>query len=324
MPDHSRPELSRALDRMNGAIRPHTRAQYQRQFRLYIAFLLARGIRVLDGVTSVLLFLEFLAAQSMSSRVICNYISALKHYFLRYSWRAYVLEANVITNMLRGIKLSVHKPPTPKPLFTLQQLSEISRLCYYFPSPAAFRAAYLVAFFGFFRISNIAPPFRSSFDPTKQLLRSEVLFAHPGCHLPVKWAKNIQAPERALWCKLPSLSDPLLCPVTAIEELLRSVPAPPSGPLFTLLDGTPLSQSALRKRLTSILQVMRLPPISFGFHTFRRSAASIAFNAQVLLQAIQIHGHWRSDAVWSYISANTSQSLQVPLAFQNIVASTLP
>ena len=273
----------------------------------------------------MLLFLEFLAAQSMSSRVICNYISALKHYFLRYSWRAYVLEANVITNMLRGIKLSVYKPPTPKPLFTLQQLREISRLCYYFPSPAAFRAAYLIAFFGFFRISNIAPPpFRSSFDPTKHLLRSEVLFAHPGCHLPVKWAKNIQAPECALWCKLPSLSDPLLCPVTAIEELLRSVPAPPSGPLFALLDGTPLSQSALRKRLTSILQVMRLPPISFGFHTFRRSAASIAFDAQVSLQAIQIHGHWRSDAVWSYISANTSQSLQVPLAFQNIVASTLP
>ena len=81
----------------------------------------------------------------------------------------------------------------------------------------------------------------------------------------MKWAKNIQAPERALWCKLPSLSDPLLCPVTAIEELLRSVPAPPSGPLFALLDGTPLSQSALRKRLTSILQVMRLPPFPLIF-----------------------------------------------------------
>ena len=167
--------------------------------------------------------------------------------------------------MLRGIKLSVHKPPTPKPLFSLQQLREISRLCQYFPSPAAFRAAYLVAFFGFFRISNIAPPFRSSFDPTRHLLRNEVLFAHPGCHLPVKWAKNIQAPKRALWCKLPSLSDPLLCPVTAIQELLRSVPALPSAPLFASLNGTTLSQSDLRKRLASILQVMRLPPFLLVF-----------------------------------------------------------
>ena len=62
----------------------------------------------------------------------------------------------------------------------------------------------------------------------------------------------------------------------------------------------------------------------FGFHTFRRSAASIAFDANIPLTTLQHHGHWRSDAIWAYISDNTAQSLQVPLAFQNLIHNSLP
>ena len=133
----------------------------------------------------------------------------------------------------------------------------------------------------------------------------------------------MQAPEHVLVCKLPTLQDHWLCPVKAIRQLLHSSDALLSAPLFTLSDGSILSQSLLRKRLASILQIMHLLMLSYEFHTFRRSAASITFDAQVPLQAIQTHGHWRSDAVWSYISANTSHSLQVPLAFQSMVYSSL-
>ena len=55
--------------------------------------------------------------------------------------------------------------------------------------------------------------------------------------------------------------------------------------------------------------------LSYGFHTFCRSVASVAFDAKVPIQALQLHGHWRSDAIWSYISDNTSQALEVPHAF---------
>ena len=251
-------------------------------------------------------------------------MSALRHYFLRYSWKAEILSSPIVLNMLKGIKLSVHKPPTPKLLFTMGHIRKISRLCDYFPSPVTYRAAFLIAFLGFFRISNIAPPFRSAFDPSKHFLRKDVCFAHPGCHLPLKWAKNVQAPERFLSCKLPDLQDPCLCPVKAIRQLLHAVPMVTPAPLFLLSDGSILSQSLLRKCLASILQIMRLPLLSYGFHTFHRSAASIEFDANVSLQAIQTHGHWRSEAVWSYISANTSHSLQVPLAFQAIINPPLP
>ena len=79
----------------------------------------------------------------------------------------------------------------------------------------------------------------------------------------------------------------------------------------------------IRKRLTSILTLMGVSLQGTGFHTFRRSAATIAFDAQVPFQTLQLHGLWRSDAIWSYISRDTSLSLQVPLTFQKLVNSLL-
>ena len=83
-------------------------------------------------------------------------------------------------------------------------------------------------------------------------------------------------------------------------------------------DGS-LSQSLLRKRLATILKLMDLPLLGFGFHTFCRSGATLAFDSNIPLHNIKKHGVWNSDAVWSYISDNTS--LQVPLLFQHLANS---
>ena len=66
---------------------------------------------------------------------------------------------------------------------------------------------------------------------------------------------------------------------------------------------------------------MQVPLLGVGFHMFKRSAATIAFEANVPLSVLQMNGAWHSDAIWSYISNNTSHSLQVPLAFQTLVKS---
>ena len=74
-----RREMLSMLTRVTQGLRPHTRSQYTRQFKLFLAYVLTRGIRELDAVRTVLLFTEFLASNSISYRVIMNYISALKH-----------------------------------------------------------------------------------------------------------------------------------------------------------------------------------------------------------------------------------------------------
>ena len=75
--------LHDALHRMQHSLRPHTRAQYHRRFKKYLAIFFSYDLKKFDSVTAVNLFLEFLASNSF--RVVFNYLSTLKHYFARYS-----------------------------------------------------------------------------------------------------------------------------------------------------------------------------------------------------------------------------------------------
>ena len=310
--------MIQALNRADSALRPHTRAQYTRQFKLFLAFAISRGLKILDAQASVLLFLEFLSVQCISYRVICNYMSALKYFFSRYTWRAEVLSNPLLQRMLRGIRMTTHVPPSPKYVFTIHQVREISQLCDLFPHPLAYRAVFLVTFYAFFRMSNIAPTSLLAFDPMRHLTRRDVRFQYPGLHIKLKWAKNLQTPERVHWVKLPEVNDRYLCPVYTLRELFQANGSPPSSFLFSVSPTSILTQPLICKRLSSILRIMQLPPLAYGFHT------SMAFDANIPLTTLQHHGHWRSDAIWAYISNNTAQSLQVPLAFQNLIHNSLP
>ena len=136
------------------AIRPHTRAQYLRQFKLYLAFVISRDLKICHSSGCIMLFLEFFASNGMTFRVVNNYVSA----FATYGWDQNVFDCAWVKRLLRGIKYSCHRHPTPKALFSLPQIREIARLCEIFENTLTYRAAFLVAFYGMLRISNIAPP----------------------------------------------------------------------------------------------------------------------------------------------------------------------
>ena len=311
-----------AMGTVQKGFRPHTRAQYIKQFKLFVAFMLQYKCKKWDSVSSVLCFLEFLAANALTFRVINNYMSALKHHFARYSWGIDVFESPLVRKFLRGLQYTVPPNPQPKGLFSLNQIHEISQLCESFESSLTYRAAYLLAFYGLFRISNLAPVSSTQFDKKRHLLQSDITFAPPGVHIKIKWAKNIQAPEKIHFVKLPTIRVANMCPVKTLAALLKKFCLQPDDPLLVLDDYHLLTQSNLRSRLATFLRTMGVPLQAHGFHTFRHSAATIAYDANASLSAIKSHGLWSSDAVWCYISDNTSQALQVPLTFQHLVNTT--
>ena len=284
---------------------------------------MSRHILQMDSPTALLVFIEFLAANALTYRVIMNYVSALKFMFGRYGWSMQVFDSPLVTRMLKTINYTVHTVPSPKGLFSLHQVCEISRLCEIYESSLTYRAAFLLGFYGLLRISNIAPPTAKAFDHTKHLLRQDVVFQYPGSQVRLKWAKNLQAPERTHTIKLPIVHDPMMCPTQTLQALLRKRTLKPSDPLLILDDYMLLTQSHLRRRLATLVRSLGLPIMGLGFHSFRRSGATLAYDANISLTAKKMHGVWNSDAVWSYISDNTSQSYQVPLAFQSL-ANSLP
>ena len=182
-----------------------------------------------------------------------------------------------------------------------------------------FKAAYLLSFFSFLRISNLVPHSISTFDPIKHLSRANVFFAPPGAHILITWSKTIQSKNAARVLKIPHLGSSPICPVQALKNLLLITPSGRNKPLFQVkinANLVPLSDTRLRKHFKTLLSTLSLSQSSLTFHSFRRSGATMAFNSQVPIQDIQSHGTWTSDCVWSYITQNHDASDKVALAFQ--------
>ena len=121
--------------------------------------------------------------------------------------------------------------------------------------------------------------------------------------------KTMQTRDSVQILTLPKLSDSDLSPRAVIRALRKLYPLSDHLSLFQYCGPTgwsPLIDSKVRKVLKSINVHLGLNLSHFTFHSFRRSGATFAFNAQVPIQNIKRHGTWTSDCIWRYIQADQS------------------
>ena len=156
------------------------------------------------------------------------------------------------------------------------------------------------------------------------MARADIIFSASGAHLIVKWSKTMQNKDKVKILKIPSIPGSPLCPVHALQLLLKNSPGS-NSPLFQNLFNNkwvPLTDSKLRKHFSSILKRLHLQHSGYTFHTFRRSGTTFAFNSNVTIQNIKQHGIWSSDCVYRYISSDINASEQVSDGFQLALAHT--
>ena len=272
---------------------------------------------------SILAFLEYLHINSISYKVMLNYISSLKRAAIKYKWQSQVLSHSLVMEYLRSISINTRFTPTPRGIFDLHTLALISKNCDILHDSILFRAIFLVAFFTFLRMSNMAPHSRFKFDSNRHFLRQDVIFADPGAHILLKWTKTLQDRSAHHFVQIPSLQNQIICPVKALQQLLQSRPLPPSSPLFVHLfpPFNPVIDTTIRDGLRKILDHLGIPLSGHGFHTFRRSGATLAFDNNVQLQHIMSHGLWRSSAVWTYLQNASVAPSVIPSTFASIIPS---
>ena len=273
------------------------------------------------SVHNILVFLEYLYINSLSPKVIKNYLSSISSMARQLKFDTSNCYHHMVQRYLRSISINSKFAPTPRGLFDIKTLYYISWSCDTLSDPILFRAIFLTAYFGFLRMSNFAPHSLSKFHPDKHFLRRDLTFAPPGVHLLVKWTKTLQDHKSNHVIQLPELENIFLCPVRALKALLASRPLSPSAHLFANCY-PPFNQvidSHMRHALKQVLILRNIPPIGHGFHTFRRSGATYAFDHNVALQNIMAHGLWRSSSIWTYLQNASQAASIIPLTFSSSI-----
>ena len=314
--------VARASGRISEAFRPKTRAAHLLHLRLFIQFCIFTFTPFPPVSPSpVLAFIEFLQLNGLSPSSISTYIHSIRSKFNSLNLPSAPLYHNSIHLALRSIHLNVPHLRRAKGVFDIRTLTSIIEASSLLSLGQFYSPLFLLAFFAFFRLSNLVPSSVQKFSPLIHLCRGDVIFHKNFATIVVKWSKTLQKSNQFSTIQIPVLGASPLCPVSHLKRMLAILDLQPNDPLFAIPQGssfTVLTQSKVRKCLASILASINLSPEVYPFHTFRRSGASLAFNSNVSIQSIQKQGTWTSDTVWSYIVANPEQQGSVVSSFRSL------
>ena len=134
--------------------------------------------------------------------------------------------------------------------------------------------------------------------------------------------KTIQTRDVIQVVSLPKLKNKLIRPVRALKALASLNPMSADHSAFQAKmqsDWQSITDSKIRKCLTSINMTLGLNPHFYTFHSFRRSGAIFAYNAHIPVQQIKRHGTWISECVWHYIQADHSSGENLALSLANAI-----
>ena len=273
-----------------------------------------------DSVSAVALFIEYMAQQGLRAQSLTNYLSVLKHYFAIYNMNTTVTDHRSIRLAIRAVSYNAPLSFTIKGTMTINKLSQLVGEASLLPDARMLRALILMGFFGFYRLSTLVPPSVSAFSITRFPTHGDVVWGAPGAHIITKCSKNMQVSGQVHIVQLPALEDSSICPVTALRSIVSTNPDHSDHPLFTVATQSGpriLTASKVRSTFRSLVQAIGLAPADYGFHSLRRSGACWAFDHNMDLDHIKVHGVWRSDAIWRYLIRTPAAASSVAKTFQN-------
>ena len=296
---------SSARERLQTAFRPKTMSCYRMLFRPFVAFCVILHLFLNDiSVEHVLSFLEYLTRNGVTMNMIGNYISAAKAHFTMNGLDHSVWSHKNVKYFLKSLKLTRPIVLPKRNIINVETLNKLIQLCDVMYMGRIFKAVFLLAFFGFLRLSNIAPHSLHSFDSSRHLMAGDIVFTKDLMKVVLKWSKTNQFRDKVDIISLPRIRGSNLYPYKACRAAMKLYSPGPSEPLFQFPVGTKwrvLTDSRIRKCLSILNTKLGFPAGHFTFHSFRRSGATLAYNAHIPLQHIKQQGTWVSDCVWLYI-----------------------
>ena len=129
------------------AFRPSTAANHKLPFKTFLAFLVFMQLPVEVNIHNIFTFLEYLYCKHVSSPVLKSYISSIQSMCSRFNIDSSPLNHFTVSRYLTSITINSAFSPTPRGIFDIKTLYQISIACNLLPDPLLYRAIFLEAFF---------------------------------------------------------------------------------------------------------------------------------------------------------------------------------
>jgi len=166
-------------------------------------------------------------------------------------------------------------------------------------------SAYLIAFYGFLRKSNILPPPQHTFNHNKHISRKSFTFTSDGnLLLTLTWSKTNQYGERCVILPFRQMPGSILCPVAAFKHMLSLIPAPSHSPEFVIPTSSGLlsiTHTIFVNHLRKFIHLRGYQSHRYSGHSFRKGGCTFAASCGVPAELLKVHGDWRSSAYESYL-----------------------
>lgn len=295
-----------------------TSAKYSQHALYFARFLAGHGLGdfLLQPTQQVILWYIAFLSRTCKYKTIKNYLQGLRDYWMD-ALGTNPMEGWVRVDWaLRGVRrLQGDAQGRKRPITPAMLLSFAQHMDFLSPLEVCTFTAMLIAFFGFFRKSNVTVSSPSQFDPSKHLRRGDVrVDLQLYClWVQIRWSKTLQFGERVLEVPIMGRRGHPLDPVAWWERLCALTPGDATSPAFCYMDSTGscriLTHAQLVSRTKALVEVMGLDPSTVSGHSYRRGGASFAALAGVPAELIKLQGDWRSHAYQLYIVLSDSQKV---------------
>lgn len=294
---------------LSSVLSSHSCQSYRRAWSLFrefhTKFYKTETLRLPLSTASLALFISFLDARKMAPSTILSYLSAIgfvhKMRGLHDPAKAFIIQ-KLLTSLSRRKSCDV-RLPISKPI-----LHDLINSFQHTNSSAAqrilFSAMFLMAFYGFFRIGELAA--KSGCSTVVQCENLRLLTSAGKIHSAKITIRNFKHNTTNRPFDIVITGDDCLpcCPVASLLQYCK-IGGDQPGPLFCQSDNRPISVNHFNSELRHCLAFCGLDPRRYKSHSFRIGAAFLAAEKGFSDAQIRALGRWKSDAFKLYIRNST-------------------
>ena len=210
----------------------------------------------------------------------------------------------VVKKLLEGCKRIRRSNDIRAPITTTvlgKIISILPQICISPYEAQLFRAAYLLAYFGLMRVSELV--YTNALHAVRPLFYSDITITSgaEAMLISIRVSKtNQRGPATTI--RIPRLCNNDLCPVKAMQNFLK---LRPSGSQHQYLlchsNGSPLTRSQFSGVLVKSVRALGLPTHIYTPHSFRIGRASVLAAEGVSHDDIKTLGRWKSSVFKRYI-----------------------